>query len=102
MEQVKDSTGWPVVPGAWIRHLKRKGEVLKVEVTEKHPEGIVTYRDTKSLGERLASAPTVTVKKPGSVAQDRYEIELNIPTSQRTVTRIAEEKKRRREQRKSK
>ena len=99
MNQIRDSKDWPIAPGAWIRHLKRKGEVLKVEATEKHPEGVVTYRDAKSLDERLASAPTVTVKPPGSVAQDRYEKELNIPTSKRTVTRIAEEKKRRRENR---
>ncbi len=93
-----DSKGWPIVPGQWIRHLRRQGEVLRVEATERHPEGVVTYRDAKTMGERLASAPTVTVMPPGSTAQDRYEIDLAIPTSQRTATRIEMEK----EQRKAK
>lgn len=92
MSQLVDSKGWPIAPGAWIRHLKRKGEVLRVEATEKHPEGIVTYRDAKTLGERLASAPTVTVMPAGSASQDRYERELAIPLSQRTITRVQKRK----------
>ena len=79
MERIVDSNGWPIAPGAWIKHLRRKGEVLKVEASEQHPEGIVTYRDAKTLGERLASAPTVTVMAAGSASQDRYERELAIP-----------------------
>lgn len=97
--KIVDSKGWPVVPGAWIRHLKRKGEVLTVEATEKHPEGVVEYRDAKTLGKRIASAPTVTVMAAGSVSQDRYEKDLAIPLSQRTATRVEKEKSARREKR---
>lgn len=92
MPKIVDAKGWEIAPGAWIRHLKRKGEVLQVEATEKHPEGIVTYRDAKTLGERLASAPTVTVMPAGSASQDRYERELAIPLSQRTITRVQKRK----------
>jgi hypothetical protein len=97
--KITDSKGWEIVPGAWIRHLKRQGEVLAVEATERHPEGIVSYCDAKTLGLRVASAPTVTVMAPGSKAQDRYECELAIPTSQRTSTRVAREKAARRAKR---
>lgn len=99
MSSIVDSKGWPVVVGQWIRHLKRKGEVLSVEATEQHPEGVVTYRDAKTLGERLASATTVTVMAPGSVSQDRYERDLAIPLRERTVTRVEKEKASRREKR---
>lgn len=90
--KIVDCNGWEIAPGAWIKHLKRKGEVLSVEPTEQHPEGVVTYRDAKTLGERLASAPTVTVIPAGSKSQDRYERELAIPLSQRTITRVAKRK----------
>lgn len=92
MAKIIDSKGWEIAPGAWIRHLKRKGEVLTVEATEQHPEGVVTYRDAKTLGQRLASAPTVTVMPAGSASQDRYERDLAIPLSQRTITRVQKRK----------
>jgi hypothetical protein len=92
MARIVDAKGWPIAPGAWIRHLKRKGEVLSIEVTEQHPEGVVEYRDAKTMGTRLASAPTVTVMPAGSKSQDRYERELAIPLSQRTITRVQKRK----------
>lgn len=97
--RIVDSKGWPLVAGQWIRHLRRQGLVLNVEATEQHPEGVVQYRDAKTMGERLASAPTVTVMAPGSKAQDRFERELAIPLSERTITRVEKRKAARREKR---
>jgi hypothetical protein len=79
MDQILDSKGWPVVPGARIRvrfPFRAKsdaGEVIRV--IPEGPEAIIEYRRFKTHGVCHAKPAWCTVQRGKTKAQIRYERE---------------------------